>query len=232
MGTGSGYAPWVGAGTSAAPYNTQILQLSWQARAEIILGGHTCWDPVTGGEYQNDPFASRTEVLSSVTRVLEVGSGMLAEIYTPPEMEPVMAGYVHVPLVVGATLEDFVAEVRARRDAIRARFTAHYDQLDWVDDPVGAAISVLDDLRLGDAEAQRLWAYYRYIFTPALPTPDGPDECYVFDATGTTIGADIPRCLELVSIPDDLDHQVRRAELAYWFIIYTECADHAAAQGW
>ena len=232
MGTGSGYAPWVGAGTGDTPFNTQILQLSWQARAEIILGGHTCWNPVTGGEYDNDPFGSRNDVLSSVQRLISTGSGVLAEILTPPEMEPVMSGYQYVPLLVGATLEEFVTHIRAERDAIVERFILGDDGLDWVDDPVGSAIATLDELRLGDDEAQRLWEYYRYIFTPTLPTPDGPDECYVLNSDGMVVAADITRCQELVNLPDDLGNQVRRAELCYWIIVYTECDQSAASKGY
>jgi hypothetical protein len=231
MGTGSGYAPWVGAGTGSTPYDTQILQLPWQARAEIILGGHTCWNPVTGGSYDNDPFQSRNQVLSSVQRVINTGSGVLAEILTPPEMEPVMRSYRYVPLLVDTTLEQFVAHVRTERDALVARFVAEDDGLAWTEDPINAAIATLDELRLGDAEAQRLWEYYRYIFTPALPTPDGPNECYVFDHEGNVIAADIARCLDLVNTPDELSNQVRRAELCYWIIIYTECDESAAGQG-
>lgn len=233
MTRGAGYAPWVGAGSPDAPYTVQVLQLSWQARAEVILAGYTCMNPETGTVYESGEYDSRWRANSSVERLINVGSGPLGEIEIPEEMVPGVSAYQFTPVVVGGTIADLVAWMRNRRLEIIAQLGAAYPDLDWELDPVGAAITLLDDLRLGDDEAQRLWEYYRYVFTPTLPTPDGPDDCYMWITVDgqEVVCANIDRCRELVALPDDVANQVRRAELCYWLIVFTECDIATALEG-
>ena len=229
----SGYLPWTGFGTSEFPYQNYPLQIALQTRANMVLNGYSCFDPTTGTLITDRPTIDLrwNEMFNGCTRFVEVGSGVLCEFTMSQEAYDYFAstfvGYGGTDTSKRSwrcegSLDAYLAYIATERQSSIDRFALAYPSLDWTNDPVGAAFQVLDDLRLGNVLEQDVWAYYRQVFTPALPTDEQP--ALLFERDGfRAVAAKIDRCLEFASTPDDLAHPIRRAELCYWLIIYTEC---------
>jgi len=236
----TGYAPWIGTGSMSSPYTIQPTQISWQAAAEPIIQGYTCWDPETG--FSKDLVdgvegaLERSRAYGSATRVMTVPSGCIGSIRLPePGAEAALINRFQVVSAITADtfedqpLDDFFAFFELCHAIGVFRLCEAYPLLDW-SDPIVAAMLVLDDLRLGDDESQRLWSHYRDVFTPERPTPDAPAEIYLSSEQGHRY-ANVERCRELLEVPDDLANPVRRSEICYWVIVGTEVLTALAVEG-
>lgn len=231
--------PWIGTGTMSSPYSIQPMQIAWQAAAEHIVQGYTCWDPDTGLSKDladgADGILERSQAYGSATHAMAVSSGSIGSIRLPePGAEAGMTNRFQIQSAVAVDefadqpLDDFLQFLNACHAVGVLRLADAYPQLDW-SDPIVAAMAVLDELRLGDDESQRLWSHYRDIFTLERPTPDAPVEIYLSDENGHRY-ADVERCRALLAVPDDLAQPVRRAEVCYWVIIASEVLATLAAE--
>jgi hypothetical protein len=229
----SGYLPWTGFGTSEFPYQNYPLQIALQARANMVLNGYSCFDATTGVLIADRPAIDTrwNEIFNGCTRLVEVGSGVLCEFSMSQETYDYLAssfvGYGGQDTSKRSwrcegSLDAYLAYIVSERHAYVERFREAYPLLNWTGNAVGSAFEVLDELRLGDTIEQDLWAYYRQVFTPALPTDEQP--ALLFERDGIrAVAAKIDRCLEFATASDDLTNPIRRSELCYWLIVYTEC---------
>ena len=224
MPTFTGYNPWVGKGTVESPYDIG-MPISWQWRAKRILAGLTCYNPITGiaggSEISGVPTGDVFSINASGNRSYQTGSGIIYEMQVPEIIAATVRPMTEMPRVEGSPA-DFRAFCVSEVDSITTRFTAYRPDLDWEGDATGAAVTVLDELVGGNAEAQRLWSHYRDVLSPSMPTPECPTELLTV-VSSTVTKANIARCNQIAALPDNLANQVRRAELAYRLFVYSEC---------
>lgn len=240
MSTYTGYAPWVGGGTNTNPYDhDQMFGLSWSWAARRIMAGTTCYSPVDGRILYVPPgWEGRGDELVTTPRDvaerrINVGSGVIGSAALPDEMDviadKIVAPSVGFPIVKGDLVE-FAAFSRSRLAAITSRLAGVRPSSPWSRSPVTSAVEFLDEYRIGDAEAQRIWQHYRSVLNPMLPTPRVPAE--LIDFLDNTSIANLPRVRQIAALPDASSNQVRLADLAYELIVYTECDAALTAQGY
>ena len=200
------------------------LPNSWQWRAKRILAWLTCYDPVTGLLGFTTAKVTTNEALrlnAASVRLYSTGSGIIYSMELPEIIAETLRAMTEMPVVEGSP-DNFRLFCLSELSDIVTRLTFYRPDLDWDGDPSGAAITVISEMINGDAEAQRIWTHYREIFTPAMPTPDCPLELLI-RTPGQETRANIARCQQIFEVPDDLGNQIRRAELAYRVVVYSEC---------
>lgn len=200
------------------------IPISWQWRAKRILAWLTCYDPITGAIGNTTAKISSEEAFrlnAASDRLYNTGSGIIYSMELPEVIAEILRPMTEMPVIEGSQ-DDFRAFCVSEVDSITTMFKVYRPDLDWDGDATGAAIVILDELVNGDAEAQRLWSHYRDVLTPSMPTPECPMELLIV-VSSTVTKANIARCQQITSLPDDLANQVRRAELAYRLIVYSEC---------
>lgn len=228
----AGYLPWAGLGTTELPYQTFPLQIALQSRALLVLNGYSCFDPNTGLVISDRPTVDLQlgDLLNNITRVVEVGSGVLCEASLDDDLYSRLYTFHEGhggDLTTRAwrcegSLDEFLTFIEQERSSHLDRLAIAHPTLNWTGATIGSAFEVLDELRLGDALEQELWSYYRQVFTPALPTDEQPSP--LFNRVGQrAVSARIDRCKEFVSASDDVSNPIRRSEMCYWIIVYTEC---------
>lgn len=222
-----GLAPWVGAGTFTAPYTFNCLFTSWVQRAKLITLGMTCWDTTTG-EVSTDTerLTEMGTILTNAQVVLNCGSTALVRTDAPEWCAEILVDFaVDLPVRRGS-LEVFAEYCHEQESLLFTRLATDFPTYDWTN-PIAGAVDVIDRSRSGSAESSRCWEYYRDILNPSLATPDGPAELYVTNARPWR--ANLARCAEVASVPDDTANRIWRCELAYRYIQYREAVDALAS---
>lgn len=216
-----GLAPWVGSGTFAEPYTTQLMLSSWVWRATLIDLGLSCWDVTTGRiTTDSDHLATMAHAANTQTQILPCGGWRIGRVEVPEYYRDVLATEIGSELPFrGDSLDDFEAHARFEQIAYAESLSVAFPGLDW-SDPVIAAVDVIDGLSRTDAESAALWAYYRDILDPSLPTPDGPDPLY--DENLKPWGVNLTKVHQVATTSRDLANPIWRAEAAYRCIAYTE----------